>query len=303
MDKDNLPFRWEPMQVRLDRANGTDLDVVNAARRSFGSKSTWAGIASNWLDGSVRMETPYLSPADKGLLTFLGRGFSTKDFDKFVDDIAAAGWRLHEEYHQEEQDDEVLADKTRDLIALLWKWRDEAIHDTPFNHVGGHFGTMIPVFVARQLVKTEYMPWSEISRRYKGAKPEERELFSYWKPGLADGIVWRSAPHDSIKQGSGGPLPPEVQRAMDMTITSNTIEAHQRMIWMLESDVCLEQARMLLPANLMVEVTWSGFLGAICKMLRERTGAHAQVETRWVATRMLELLTEHFPVSVPALVR
>lgn len=291
-----LPFTWEPMQVRLERVNGTDLDVVNAARRSFGTKSTWAGMQSEWVDGSVRVERGVLKPADANLIEFLGRGFATKDFDKLVDDFAAAGWRLHEEMHQEDYDEEILRDKTRELLRLMWLWRDEAVHDTPFNHVGGHFALMIPMFVARQLVKTEYMPWSEISRRYKEDK------ISYWKPGLADGIVWREA-HEDKKQGSGGPLPPEVQHDMDMCVSTNTLDAHYRLQWMLESNVCMEQARMVLPSNLMVEVTWSGFLGAICKMLRERTGNHAQAETRYVAKQMLDLLKPHFPASVPALVR
>jgi len=53
----------------------------------------------------------------------------------------------------------------------------------------------------------------------------------------------------------------------------------------------------------MVEVTWSGFLGAICKMLRERTGNHAQKETQWVAKQMLSLLKLQFPYSIQALIR
>lgn len=298
LNTETIPFNWEPMQVRMDRWNGTDLDVVNAARRSFGDKSEWV-----WEDEDGPNPVRTLNVLDKGLISFLGRGMRTRDFEAFVENVAAAGWHVHEEWHQAETDKEVLADRTKYLIDLMWKWRDESIHDTPFNHVGAHFSIMVPVFVARQLVKTEYMPWSEISRRYKGAKPEDREHFSYWKPGLGDGLVWRSAPGDDIKQGSGAPLPDDVQHAMDMTVSSNTLDAHRRLIWALESGVCLEQARMLLPANLMVEVTWSGFLGAICKMLRERTGAHAQEETRWVANAMLLRMRSRFPESVAALVR
>lgn len=290
----DLPFTWEPMQVRMDRFYGTDLDVVNAARRSFGTQSEWAGT-----DGDG---VPYLSRADASLLMFLGRGFSAQDYESLLLDIAAAGWRLWEEQMDDDSDEEIYKDKQRQLADLMWRWRDEAIHDTPFNHVGATFAVKMPIFVARQLVKTEYMPWSEISRRYKGAKPEDRETFAYWKPGLSDGMVWREAPIN-MKQGSGGPLPVEVQLAMDMSVTSNTLDAHNRLMWMLESNVCLEQARMVLPANLMVEITWSGFLGAICKMLRERTGKHAQEETRWVAKAMLLRLKSRFPVSVAALVR
>lgn len=283
MSREELPFSWAPMQVQMERYLGTDLDVVNAARRSFGTRSEW-----------LNEERRLLNPHDQGLLTFLGRGFKTSDYDKLLRDIANAGFDLVCAGEDGTVEDE--KQRVKMLADLMWRWRDEAIHDTPFNHVGATFSIMIPVSVARQLVKTEYMPWSEISRRYKD------EGFFYWKPGLADGIVWREAPEDK-KQGSGGPLPDEVQRAMDMTITTNTLDAHRRLLWALESGACLEQARMLLPANLMVEVTWSGFLGAICKMLRERTGAHAQAETRWVAQRMLLRLESRFPYSVRALVR
>ena len=300
-----LPFDWQPMTVRLLRANGTDLDVVNAARRSFGKQSEWGGTQSVWQDGSVREEVPYLSNKDRNLLDFLGRGFSTKDFDAFVERMAAAGWSLHEEFHQEDQDKDILADKTRELVNLMWKWRDEPVHDTPFNHVGVHVAVMMPMFTARQLVKHEYMPWSEVFRRYVGqnqASGEDQERLAFWKPGLGDGIEWRTAPL-SKKQGSGGPLETAGQHAMDMTITSNTLDCYNRFLWQLQSGVCMEQARMLLPSNLMVEVTWSGFLGAFCKMLRERLGLGAQEEARTLARMLYDIALPHFPVSIPALVR
>ena len=282
----SLPFTWEPMHVRLERVNGTDLDVVNAARRSFGTKSTWADFGNR-----------ILRDADINLLEFLGRGFSSKDFNELLGDIAKAGNEFHKlSFLDLIEESEYL--KTREtLINAMWRWRDEAIHDTPFNHVGAHFSIMIPIFVARQLVKTEYMPWSEISRRYK-----EGEI-SYWKPGLDDGLHWRAAP-ETKKQGSGNNLSEQLQHDMNMLVITNTTDSHYRFLYMLEyGGVCMEQARMLLPANLMVEVTWSGFLGAICKMLRERTGSHAQKETQWVAKQMLSLLKLQFPYSIQALIR
>lgn len=281
----SLTFTWEPMHVRLERVNGTDLDVVNAARRSFGTKSTWAHFESRTLSG-----------ADINLLEFLGRGFSTKDFGALLGDIAKIGHKFHEFSFLDSVDEFDYEESRQALINALWHWRDEAVHDTPFNHVGAHFSIMIPIFVARQLVKTEYMPWSEISRRYKEGQ------ISYWKPGLGDGLQWRCAP-ETKKQGSGNNILEYQQQDMDTLIIMNTSDSHHRFLHMLEYGICMEQARMLLPANLMVEVTWSGFLGAICKMLRERTGSHAQRETQWVAKQMLSLLKPHFPCSIASLVR
>jgi thymidylate synthase (FAD) len=48
------------------------------------------------------------------------------------------------------------------------------------------------VFVARQLVKHEYMPWNEISRRYVDEEPE-----------LYEAPIWRGRSADK-KQGSEG---------------------------------------------------------------------------------------------------
>ena len=47
-------------------------------------------------------------------------------------------------------------------------------HKSPFNHTFTTFHVKAPVFVARQLVKHEYMPWNEISRRYVDSEPELR---------------------------------------------------------------------------------------------------------------------------------
>lgn len=296
-DEATLPYDWEPIQAKLIRANGTDLDVVNAARRSFGKQSKWVEEFGNGQG--------VLSTRDCNLLEFLGRGFAAKDFEKFVEDVAASGWRLHEEIHSEDYDEEIYEDKLRDLVSLLWKWRDEPVHDTPFNHVGLHVAIMVPMFTARQLVKHEYMPWSEVSRRYIGQNQEpgeDQERLAFWKPGLSDGVRWRLAPENK-KQGSGHPVPDEVQFAMNMTVESNVQECYNRFRWALDAGVCMEQARMHLPSNLMVEVTWSGFLGAFCKMLRERLGLGAQEEARVIARMLYDIAVDAFPRSVPALVR
>lgn len=304
-----MPYDWLPMQARLIRSNGCDLDVVNAARRSFATKADYGDFTSGKLNPDDRLTIDCngvkqrLLAKDAGLLAFLGRGLSTHDFDDFVLKVAAGGWAVHEEAHRDEHDEAVFDDKIGYLIDLMWKWRDEAVHDTPFNHVGLHVAIMVPMFVARQLVKHEYMPWSEVSRRYVGQNQDnENERLAFWKPGLGDGIQWREAP-ENRKQGSGGPLPIEVQEAMNMTIDSNTMDSYQRFVWALSVGTCMEQARMLLPANFMVEVTWSGFLGAFCKMLRERMGLGAQEESRLIAKMLYNIALSKFPVSVPALVR
>src|SRR5210317_2015657 len=82
----------------------------------------------------------------------------------------------------------VLQHKDSKLIRYLAKHK----HKSPFNHTFTTFHVKAPVFVARQLVKHEYMPWNEISRRYVDSEPE------FYVPD-----VWRGRAQDK-KQGSEG---------------------------------------------------------------------------------------------------
>ena len=82
---------------------------------------------------------------------------------------------------------EEFQDKDVGLIRYLAKHN----HKSPFNHAFATFHVKAPIFVARQLVKHEYMPWNEISRRYVDEPPE------FYKPSN-----WRERADDK-KQGSG----------------------------------------------------------------------------------------------------
>ena len=70
---------------------------------------------------------------------------------------------------------------------------------------------------------------------------------------------------------------------------------------LLNQGVAAEQARMVLPQNMMTTWYWSGTLGAYCDMLRLRLDPHTQYESRIVAEKVKEIITPLFPVSVPAL--
>lgn len=70
---------------------------------------------------------------------------------------------------------------------------------------------------------------------------------------------------------------------------------------LLSIGVCAEQARMILPQNMMTSWWWSGTLGAYCDMLKLRLDPHTQKESRIVAEKVKEIIEPLFPVSVPAL--
>lgn len=250
------------IKVEYNYHCGTDLDIVNAARRSFGKKS------------HLDLEKGHLLEKDKKLLEFLARGMSTPDWEKFVLDIECASVDHMYWGHP--------SAKT-DVVDLLWKWRTTPTHDTPFNHCFISFDVAAPIFVRAQLVKHEYLILSEFSRRYMTDDVE------FYTPD-----TWRSAPEDK-KQGSGQDLDwLHVPYCYEYCISNYK--------FLLGIGAAPEQARMVLPQSLMTSWTWSGTLGAFAKMCTLRLDPHAQYETRLVAQQVYSCLKRHFPVSAPLLV-
>ncbi len=174
-----------------------------------------------------------------------------------------------------------LLEKDAKLIKYLAKHK----HKSPFNHCFMSFRVKAPIFVARQLVKHEYLPWNEVSRRYVTEEPE------FYIPE-----VFRAAA-DNVKQGSSDKAVPfltnPVQRASATALMVYDM--------LLEQGVCPEQARMVLPQNTMTEWIWSGTLFAFAKMCKLRLDPHTQKETQEIA-RMIDAEAKTlYPVSWEAL--
>jgi thymidylate synthase (FAD) len=259
---------------------GSDLGIVNAARKSFGRRSEWnwsKELESGTGDGRT------LKDKDKRLLEFLARGMTAADFDEFCVDAYEASHDYGKSGHDK-------------LIELLWQWRNTPTHDTPFNHGFFSFEVKAPVFVARHLVKHEYLIMSEYSRRYITDDVE------FYTPE-----VWRKAAAD-VKQGSSdeaytdrldvggmsGTVPEMVEESNDIAL-----QTYRQMI---AGGCSPEQARMVLPQSLMTSWTWSGTLGAFANMCKLRLSSDTQAETRVVAEAVYEELKKQFPVAAPLLV-
>lgn len=162
-------------------------------------------------------------------------------------------------------------------------------HKSPFNHTFATFYVKAPIFVARQLVKHEYMPWNEVSRRYVD------DGLEFYFP-----TEWRSRVKN-VKQGSGDALDTDTSIECDESlihIREQCVNEYERL---LELGVAPEMARMILPANLMTEWYWSGTMYAFAKMCHLRLDPHAQLESSLVARPISDKMTELFPVSWPAL--
>jgi len=245
---------------------GSDLSIVNAARRSFNQRSDW-----QWSQGGTG---PFsLREKDKRLLQYLARGMTADDFDSMCGDLRK----------------NTLGIPLEDFKEKLWQWRNTPTHDTPVNHTFISFEVKAPIFVARQLVKHEYLIFSEFSRRYK------TEDIEFYVPDM-----WRKAAKNK-KQGSSDT--PVDWWTMDSNLPAQYMESlvdlYERM---LDEGVAPEQARMVLPQSTMTEWTWSGTLGAFAKMCRLRLHPEAQYESRLVAQQVYKYLKEYYPVAAKAFV-
>jgi len=243
---------------------GSDLGIVNAARKSFGRRSTW--------DLTVGDLGPYsrnkvLKEKDKRLLEFLARGMTADDFEVLLHEYADTDLSKHPE--------------------LLWQWRNTPTHDTPFNHGFFSFEIKAPIFVARHLVKHEYLIMSEYSRRYI---TDDVEFYRH---------DYRDAAVDK-KQGSGGLH--KNTKDWERKVHLANVEALERYNAMLSDGVAPEQARGHLPQDLITSWTHSGTLGAFANMCKLRLSKDTQKETRYVAEKVYEELKKQFPVAAPLLV-
>lgn len=277
------------IQVKLNpdvQPTGSDLAVVNAARRSFNTRSEWtpeSQCPTNPTTGGKIPPYKRLKDKDKRLIQFLARGMTADEFEEFTKDFAEVGSDVSGGW-----------DAGQTLIQKLWEWRNTPTHDTPFNHCFISFEVKAPIFVARQLVKHEYLIFSEFSRRYITDDIEFYEP-DYWRkaaPNKKQGSLEESVPTPTRKYfGWYGPVA--------HWVNNETLRAYRAM---LEDGVSPEQARMVLPQSTMTEWTWSGTLGAFAKMCQLRLHPEAQYEARLVAQQVYEYLEQYYPVSAKALV-
>jgi thymidylate synthase (FAD) len=217
--------------------------------------------------------------------------------DLSVVNAARVSFEKESDWAHQDMDGERLFERDQKLITYLAKHN----HKSPFNHAFASFRVQAPVFVARQLVKHEYLPWNEVSRRYVDSDPV------FYEPE-----VWRKKAEDK-KQGS---LEEPVTKQINWYFMGDDFDSKvgvtrayedainvcaQLYIKMLNAGVCPEQARMILPQSMMTEWIWSGSVYAFAKMCKLRLSPHTQLETRLVAEKISAEMQAVFPVSWAAL--
>lgn len=180
-----------------------------------------------------------------------------------------------------------MSDKDARLIRYLVRHD----HVSPFFHPQARFRIKMPIWMAREWYRhTVGFARNEVSRRYVDEPPTFH---------LPEHLRTRAP---GKKQGSNDDVHPETCLLRDVMAetTRNAMVTYQSL---LDHNVPPEQARMILPQNMMTEFIETGSLAGYARLVGLRTGPDAQAEIREVAQRVSDLLATRFPVSWPALVQ
>lgn len=258
-------MKQEPIFAEYLDHLGTDLTVVNAARASFGKESAFLPIEG----------AQVLKPADANLIRFLATGYRTSEWEEFLGQVVAVAVSSHDTERQA-------------LTTLLHAYKRKAQHWAPFAHPHVQIRVSMPIFLARQFVKHQIGGvWSEESRRYISDEP------GVWFPD-----EWHTRPED-IKQGSGGLI--ESQDAATDMAWDSVARSVRTYNDLMELDVAPEEARIVLPLNMMTTVVWTGSLLFWSRVCNQRVDSHAQLAAQELGKLISGIIEPLYPVSWKAL--
>ena len=158
-------------------------------------------------------------------------------------------------------------------------------HWTPFAHTAISLRMGAPVPIRTQCFKHKVgLVENEESRRYIKSTPV-----------IYIPKEFRSIPEGSIKQGSGD-VHEDSEYCVEQyeLVTSVAVITYTHMI---QSGVCPEQARLVLPQGAIVNWIWTGNLLSFANFYNKRIEASAQKEVQAVAAKVREIIEPLFPVS------
>ena len=184
---------------------------------------------------------------------------------------------------------EKLNERDKNLINYLIKHR----HTSTLEHNIITFRFCVPLFVRSQHHRHRTWSYNEISRRYTDVN------IQFYEPNQ-----FRTQ-HKSNRQASNSEdlINPEVE--WDRTTASQAVRLHHSKSMnlynmLINSGVCREQARGVLPQNLYTEYYGTVNLSNLLKFIDLRTHEGAQWEIQKVAEACLEIATDLFPETVGA---
>lgn len=172
--------------------------------------------------------------------------------------------------------------------ALANYLRNIPCHWVPFGHAHISIRMQAPVPIRTQCFKHKIgFVESEESRRYIKSVPQ------FFIPEH-----FRSAAAD-VKQGSAGTHPrSESWKASYIEHVTDGIQLYMDMI---DTDVCPEQARLVLAQGVEVNWVWTGSLYAFAMAYNARSNTHAQLEVQQLFREVDAIIAPLYPVSWSAL--
>jgi len=177
--------------------------------------------------------------------------------------------------------DKQAQDYTEEQNNRLLKYLATHNHWSPFSHPKLQFRLEVPIYVERQLIKTQVgVEYNSISGRYV----DFSDTYSLVKE-------WRTQSKNS-KQGSAEPLDVYGQEAcnvIEYEVKEFCQNAYKQLI---NLGVSKEQARTILPLNLNTTMVWTGSLYSFIRLCKQRLKPDAQIETREVVEEMLRQVKE-----------
>lgn len=187
-----------------------------------------------------------------------------------------------------------LDEKDEKLINYLVKHR----HTSTFEHNVATFRFVVPLFIRSQHHRHRTWSYNEISRRYTDVD------MRFYEPKM-----FRTQ-HRSNRQASNNELINPTVGFLNIpngasSAASNLVRLHnERSIRLfdalLESGICREQARGVLPQNLYTEYYGTCNLSNLLKFIDLRIHEGAQWEIQKVAEALLDIATDLWPTAVGA---
>jgi thymidylate synthase (FAD) len=159
-------------------------------------------------------------------------------------------------------------------------------HSSPFEMAELIFEVKAPIFIARQWMRHRTFSYNEISLRY--TEPAK----DYYMP------TELRIQSKTNKQGSA-----LIQRDYKMQCLiekrlqehfENSFELYE---FLINNNVCKEQARMVLPLNYNTTFIVKGNLRNWLHFVKLRMHSTAQAEIRWYADKIADIIAEKFPIT------
>ena len=164
------------------------------------------------------------------------------------------------------------ADRPDTDVARIVKYLARENHWTPFGQTAITLRFRVPIFIARQLMRSNVgIVWNEESRRYVDDAPE------FHVPA-----VFR-AKAESMKQGSGGPVDQVTNYRARGWFRDACVNARDTYNDLLAHGVAPEQARAVLPVATYTTIIGTFNLSSLARVYGLRSGPHAQAEIRELA--------------------